>query len=408
MPESVVTYVAMLKEYYTLRQIANMTFRNAPWLAMCPKNTDIEGESWDIPLIVADPQAGSATFATGQGLKGSTTTSKFQINTINEYSFAAVNRKVMKASRSNKGAFLPAVRPNVDGAINTCKRSLAITMYRDGSGAKAQVQAIVGDVLTLGSVADGATKHEVTNLHKGESLQFADAKTGGILRAGQTKISAIDKSGGTITITAADITGLAVDDFIFRDGDRGLVVTGLEGWIPSTAPTPGDSHFGLDRSNNPTELAGVIYDGTGQQIHEAGIDGQSNVATLGDGAPDHWFMHPSVFRAFLKEMDAKVQLDTYRVNQTISFKGFTIQGDAGEIRVIPDRYCIPKNTYMLQLDTWECGSMGVVPDIFDRDTDQEMLREASSDGYEMRIGGYVNLGCHAPGYNGVVTVDLQA
>lgn len=417
--ESMSTFAAMLKDFYTLRKVAMMVFRNAPLLAMLPKNEEIEGSSWEIPVLYAEPQAGSATFATGLANKGTTKTVRFAITTANEYSFASIDRKVIKASRSNKGAFLPAVKPNVDGAINTSKRSLGIQAYRSGSGAKGQVNSVddsgTNGILTLGNSSDGNVKHEVVNWQVGEKIQFCATETGGTLKASGATLTilAINKASGTITVsgkTTAVFSGgdaLAQNDFMYRAGDYDGVIKGLKAHLPPTAPTS-TAFFGVDRSVDTTALGGVIYDGTGQPVHEALIDFQSSIATIGDGNPDHIFLHPSQFRALTKEMGNKVVLDTYKVNQDISFKGFTIQGDAGEMRVIPDRYALYKYAHGLQLDTWELGSMGVCPDIFDRDSDQEMLREASADAYEMRFGGYVNLGCHAPGYNGNCLLDVQA
>lgn len=416
MSETVSTYAAMMKEYYTDFIIANMVFRNAPFLAMIHKNSDIEGETWDVPIIYGDPQAGSASFTAAQGNKGNISSTKFQISAADEYSFAAVTRKVIKATRTNRGAFLPAVKPNVDGAINTVKRSLAIQLYRDGSGAKGQIQSIddsgSNGIITLGNTTTGAVRHEAVNWQKGEKFQLSDTKTGGSLRnSGATAtIVAVDRSSGTITVSgklSASIAAGAANDYMYRHGDYDSIIKGLDAWVPSSAP--GSTTFnGVDRSADPDWLGGIRFDGTGANISDALIDGQSEVATIGDGMPDHAFAHPSVFRALLKEMGAKVELDTYRLNQVISFKGLTVQGDAGEMRIVPDRYCLPSAIFALQLDTWELGSMGALPEIFDDGTDQEMLREGSSDGYEVRIGGYGNVSCHAPGYNGRIAVDLQS
>src|SRR3990172_7760576 len=100
MAETVGTYSAMLKEFYTDEKVENLVLSNSPALAMFPKNTKIEGEVWDIPLVYGDPAAGSALFATGQSHKGNTKTTKFQVTMQDDYSFAAISRKVMLASRS--------------------------------------------------------------------------------------------------------------------------------------------------------------------------------------------------------------------------------------------------------------------------------------------------------------------
>jgi hypothetical protein len=74
--------------------------------------------------------------------------------------------------------------------------------------------------------------------------------------------------------------------------------------------------------------------------------------------------------------------------------------------VFGDRYAPIENALGSTLETWEFVSMGPCPEIFDAETDQEMLRETDLDGYEVRIGGYPDISCNAPGYN--VNITLPA
>jgi hypothetical protein len=52
----------------------------------------------------------------------------------------------------------------------------------------------------------------------------------------------------------------------------------------------------------------------------------------------------------------------------------------------------------LQLDTWSLNSLDEAPHILDLDGNS-MLREASADAYEVRVGFYGNVACVAPGWN---------
>jgi hypothetical protein len=58
---------------------------------------------------------------------------------------------------------------------------------------------------------------------------------------------------------------------------------------------------------------------------------------------------------------------------------------------------------MLQLDTWKVYSLGKMVRVLDTDGLQ-MLRQSSADGVEVRYGGYLQIGCNAPGFN--VNVQL--
>lgn len=400
------TYVDMLKEFYTQKKVEKLVFEGSPLFAMLPKKTDIEGETWDVPLVYGDPPAASATFAVAQGNKGPGSYEKFQVTTRDEYSFASISRKLMKASKSNKGAFLPGSKAQIEGAFRACRRSIAIQLYNDGSGALGQIATggISGAVITLTS------RHDAVKFQPKMKLQHATTRTGGAVESSdaQATVLAVNKRAGTITLTA-DVTtawtDAVVGDYIYRAGDYDAALQGLLAWIPSSDPASTAFH-GVDRTVDPVALAGVRCDGTGMSVKEALINLQSEVATIGDGKPDHCFIHPSQFRALEKELDDAVVIDVKVGKAEIGFTGIALRGDAGVMRIFPDRFCSPELAYALQLDSWEVGSMGPFPEIFDEDL--EMLREGSSDGYELRIGGYGNLACHAPGFNGVSTLDAQA
>ena len=75
-----------------------------------------------------------------------------------------------------------------------------------------------------------------------------------------------------------------------------------------------------------------------------------------------------------------------------------LHGPAGTVDVIPDINCQPNVAWALQLDTWSLNSLGEAPQILDLDGNN-MLREASADAYEVRMGFYGNCATVAPGWN---------
>ncbi len=75
------------------------------------------------------------------------------------------------------------------------------------------------------------------------------------------KITGIDEDAGTIT-TSLDWDGsgnYADDDYLFRDGSYDTALTGVQGWIPDSAPGGGDSFFGIDRSTYGVRVYGSRF-----------------------------------------------------------------------------------------------------------------------------------------------------
>lgn len=408
--ETVTTFASLLKEYYTGDKVEEMTYATNPLLAIMPKMTEFYGKTLPIPIIYGTTQ-GSATFSVAVANKSSSQSKEFQLTRANDYSLASIGREAVMASESDRGAFLEAAKVNIDGAIRCATRSLAISAYRKGSGRRGKISAgsdVTTATITLNDIND------ITNFEVFMTLQLSATDGTGTVRTGTAQIAAVDRSAGTITFSAAlntFISAAAVNDYIFRQGDYALVPTGLEGWIPpfsarsTSAGT--DSFFGVDRFADWVRLGGTYHDGTAQSIEEALMDGQSKVAREG-GVISHAFCNNSQYRQLLKSLSSKVfyKPTTVEATATIAFSGIRIEGDAGAFDLIPDPNCPSSVIYLLQMNTWKHYSLGAAPDIFDRDTDQEMLRESGTDGYEVRVGSYSNFGCRAPGWNGRIELNI--
>ena len=409
MAQTMTNFAAMLKEYYSPDRVAKLILSDSPFLAMVPKKS-IVGESWDLPIVYAGTAGRSSAFATAQANKTQTSSTKFQIDTAPDYALASLNRRVMLASRSNAGAFLPAAKVVIDDAMMQLRRSLAINAFRDGSGARAK-----GEELNIAkTVLKLANREDAVNFQVGDVLQSAATKTAGAVRAGTAPITGIDRSAGELTfgtdITTL-ITGALETDFLYQQGDYDATLKGLGAWIPQTAPGTAP-FFNVVRSTDTDMLGGVRYNATGQLRYEGLIDGQSEVAMVGGGRPTHAFCNPVDFRALVKELEAQVtrprtvnrEVPVRRGSKaTVGFTGIEIQGDAGTIEVFADRFCETGVAYVLQLDDWRMAHIGSeLVDIVGRDSDEGMLVESAEDGFEVRCVSYPQLATGAPGHSGVV------
>jgi hypothetical protein len=176
--------------------------------------------------------------------------------------------------------------------------------------------------------------------------------------------------------------------------------------LPVTAPTSGDSFWGVDRSVDVTRMAGVRFDGSSETIEEALIDASALVAREG-GQPDMCFMPFASWAALEKSLGSKVQyVDVKHDEADIAFAGIRIHAPYGPITVIPDRNCPSATAYLLQMDTWKFRSLGKAPHILTYGMEGlEALRVGAADALEIRIGYYGNLVCNAPGWNCVVSLS---
>ena len=381
------TFAAALKQHYTNERIENMVYKDNPFLAMVAKYEDFGGENLKLPIKYGIPQGRSATFSDAQANKTNTQLKAFLLTRQADYSLASIANETIEASKGNANAFMEAATVEIDGAIESATRSLAIALYGDGSG---QI-GVVGSLATTTASNDTvtlATIDDITNFEVGMQLNFGTATT-------NKEIDTINRDTGVILLKAA--SGATATEAIFVDGDKDAKVSGLGAWLPSSAPASTDSFFGVNRSSDATRLGGIRFDGSSLPLEEALIGAASRVAREG-GKPDVCFMNYSNFADLEKALGSKVSYVDVKASPEIGFRGILIHGPRGPIKVIPDQNC-PKNVaFMLQMDVWKLYSLGKAPKILDSDG-LKFLRDSSADSVEVRVGYYAQLGCRGPGYN---------
>jgi len=311
-----------------------------------------------------------------------------------DYSLASINNEVLEASKGNANAFMEAATTEIDGAISSASRSLAIGLFGDGGGSIGQLLAdpATGTTFTLKQTDD------ITNFEVGMNVGAYSAATGGSVRSGGFRlISAVNRDTGVVTVSTAIDASWLINDFIVPEGDYDAKIKGLGAWIPSTAPGSTDSFFGVERDLDATRLAGIRFDGSSLPLEEALIGAASRCAREG-GKPDVCFVNYSNFADLEKALGSKVSYVDEKVNPTIGFRGILIHGPRGPIKVIPDQNCPKDVAYMLDMSVWKLYSLGKAPKILDSDG-LRFLRESAADAVEVRVGYYAQLGCRGPGYN---------
>ena len=420
---SVSNQVAALKELYTGDDyMKDLVYKKNPLLALIPKDespSGFAGKYIPVPLVYGTPQGRSATFSSAQGNQTAPQISSFFVYRISNYQLATITNELLEATKDNAGAFVDEAKLVMDTAFRNISNDLALDLFKGGTGSRGQILTISSPSTGVGAtVIQLANIQDVVNFEVGMTL-VVSATDGGAPSADTVVLTSVNRSSGQLRGTASAnplSANWAVNGYMSVQGDVAvggststssfLKVSGLSAWLPLTAPAPGDSFWGVDRSADPTRLAGVRYDGSSQSIEEALIDGSSLVAREG-GQPDMCFMNFASYAALEKSLGAKVQyVDVKHEEADIAFAGIRIHAPYGPITVIPDRNCPSQRAYLLQMDTWKVRSLGKAPHILTYGLEGlEGLRVGTADALEIRIGYYANLICNAPGWNCVIQLS---
>ena len=196
------------------------------------------------------------------------------------YHYAAfrVTGQVLEASRSDPGAFAPAIQREMKSKITAFHKQHNRMMWGDGSGALCQVD---GNPTTSAITVDNA--YGIANDINGHmffspnvKIDIYSAKTGGAYR-GTYKVTAVAKGSGTATSAiltvdsdaAAD--GVVNGDLIFLEGSRQNELMGLIGII--------------DAGNFVTTIQGLNNATSGEedwaaQIHQGATAGTNEALSL--------------------------------------------------------------------------------------------------------------------------------
>ena len=400
---------AYLKNRFTKKRIENMSYGESPLLAMTPKKEDFGGINLKVPVSYADLKGRSATFSIAQANKQGSDTKAFLITTVEDYALFSIKGRMIKQSRGDVNAWLPALEKEADSAARSLARSAAWSMYRTSVGDIGRCDATSGTTITLGSAASG-NRADVQNFEVGMKIYFANP-TGPALRdSGATlTVDAIDRDAGTLTVSANlnTISGLTADDYIIPEGDFEKRLTGLGSWIPDAVGDVG-TLFGVDRSDDPTRLGGVRFNASGMNILEAIIDAAARCAENG-ARPDKLFINFDKWRELCNYLGSQKMYTqgtawapSGQPKADVGFQGVRLHGPSSVIDVYADRHCPGDKGYLLQMDTWCLHSTGGVPMLLEEDG-QSILREATDDAYEGRWGCYYQMYTNAPGYNCVIT-----
>lgn len=389
------TLLNLLKEQYTPETVAIMAYKDHPFWAMLSKDTTLGGEDFVQPVIHQHPRR-SATFATAQTLRGSTGSKRFKVTTVDDYSTAEINRKTRKMIRAGNTAFIDSTKLAIDQAIRVVSRGLSQGVFGEKLGKIGTIGAIGSDVVTL------TDPNDIVNFELDQLVDILTGAAGAVRAGGPATIIAIDRDAGTFTMDLT-VGSAAPADGIITSGDYNLRISGLQSWIPATAPTVGggDSHFSVDRAADPVRLAGTRVSLSGYPVHEGLLRLLTFVCRNG-GNPDVIVLNDARWLDLAVSLGSKVVYDVAKSeNGLVGFDAIVIAGPKGKVKVVADSDCPYAYCYALQMDTWTFRSVGLAPEIFDMDDDQMLLRLASSDAYELRVGYYGQLSCSAPGWNGV-------
>lgn len=422
--------LAALKELYSDDKdyMKNIVYAKNPFLALVPKNESPDGFAGKyipVPLEYGNPQGRSHSFANAQNQQTASDVISYFVYAIQDYQLVTITNLLMEQTKSNAGAFVDEASRTLDNGFRNISNNMAFEVFYGGTASRGQVSAagvsLSGTTLSFTLSNPSA----VVQFEVGMTLQASSADGGAAAQNTPGTIDAIQVTSvnrGTGAISGTVVQGVpgtswAASYYLQVLGDIGiggastiagmLGLSGLSAWVPQSDPPSNDNFWGVNRSADPTRLAGLRYDASSQSISE----GITNALAFGnrEGADFDLIVLDFVsYSTLINELGAKVQyVQVQHDDVEVAFEAIHFHSAYGKIPVLADRSCQPQTAWCLTMDTWKLRTLGKAPHILTYGMEGlEGLRVGNADALEIRIAYYGNLINSAPGWN--MRVELSA
>jgi hypothetical protein len=390
-------------------KVAEPLYKRSKFLASIKKDTDFGGEGRYVNVTIGPTAGGSADFATALANQDATSEKRFFVTHRKEYQVFSIQGDLIARSRGNKNAVLESVKQQADKARYAFFRSMAARAWGNAGGALGVISSgstVSSTTITL------ATRADVVRFEPNMRVTAADddgsaASPAGVLDNGtQLTITAINRSTGTLTASAAwnTIAGIAAGDYIHRAGDYSLAMTGTRGWAPVSDPSASENFFGLDRTLGDIQrLSGIRVSGSGGSKEETLISAGAE-AQMAGAESKLVFCNPLDLADLVKEQGSKVVYQQAQSREAgIGFDVIKVHTPVGNVGVTsePD---VPKGyAWMLDTDEITLRTAGDCPMMLNEDGVGKLMRSATDDSYQGRLGCYGNFFFENPGHSVIIT-----
>lgn len=421
--------IAALKELYVDDKdyMKNIVYAKNPWLAMVPKNESPDGFAGKyipVPLEYANPAGRAHVFANAQNQQTASSVISYFVYAVQDYQLVTITNLLMEQTKSNAGAFVDEASRTLDNGFRNLSNNMAFELFAGGTATRGVIGS--GGVSASGTTLSFtlANSQTVVQFEVGMTIQ-ASATDGGAALTGSgsavlaAQIISVNRGTGAIqAVVVQDTysTTWAAGNFLQVYGDIGtagastiaglLGLSGMAAWIPSADPLSTDNFWGVNRSADPTRLAGLRYNASTQSISE-GLTNALALANREGASPDLIILDFVSYATLVNELGAKVQyIELAHDEVPVAFEAIHFHSAYGKVPVLADRSSQAQAAWCVTTDSFKLRTLGKAPHILTYGMEGlEGLRVGNADALEIRIAYYGNLINSAAGYNMYVALS---
>lgn len=416
--QNVSNYDALLRDWYTDDKLKEQSYGDNPFFAFVKKERAqmAGGRRYVQPVEFGNPGGASSSYAKAMTNNTVSKYEDFLIPRKFQYQRVQIQHELLFATEQSRGAAQKAM-DEFDRGLRSLGEKVGRRLYRTQGGSLGQMANSTVNTTRI-TLAD---KAQAFNFQLDQTLTFALADgSGSELDSGDTvTVVGVDHENGFVDVSdnlQTKIAGITTTSFVFADGDFNQCLAGLEDWLPvDNRDTKLAATFNsVVRTPAPVYLGGVYMDGTAMGgLDEVIIKLVGKVGKYG-GQISHIFANPESLSdlelisnsrmRIVGEMNSKVIGEAGDV--LVGFSGYRAVVGGRTVKIYGDRNCPSNRIYALQMDTWTLWHTGkLINWLGEEYTGSKLQPSQNEDCAEARLGSYQNLGCSAPGWNGVAKIN---
>jgi len=376
-------------------KLAENTYNSANvLLGRVKKDFDFTGKRMDIAV--------PTSFAGGVG-SGSLPTPNYAavqdavIEAKKMYAVGQVDRESIKAASSNEGSFVELTKFSTQKAVESWMRNMSRALFNDGSGSLGQFSGSASGTASAPVVTITAASWKEANL---EEKDYVNVNT----LASVWEVVSVDPATRAVSLSrisgSDDLTAIGAGTHtVYMQNSRNADPQGLKGVLDATS----GSLYGVSVGRRWQAAAQIAAGGAGI-TPDALNQGMMEIQRKSGKVPNLIVTSFTQYRKLLNLLeDQKQYLLDPRSSELvgkISFRGLEFMSAAGPVGIFPERFCEDDRVYLLNDNFITIKHR---PDFgFFDDDGTVFLRDASSDSYSFRYGGYLQ-SYIVPSFHGVIS-----
>ncbi len=271
--------------------------------------------------VGAGTEEGSLPAAGGNNYDQFVTTLK------NLYGTIEISDKAVRASENSAGAFVDLLNAEMEGLLRSSAFNFGRMLFGDGSGILCTVSAVSGNVVTVDSVK---------NVIEGMTVDVLDADGDQVSGVTARRITAVDRTDKTITLSGGALTGVVAGCTLCVQGSHNLELTGLGAIFKDDG-----SLYGLSRAERPW-MVPYIKESVGT-ISENAIQTAIDYLEETAGSRVDMIVCSWGVKRALQAVLSESRMQTDMAELAGGYRTITYNG----IPVVADRFCPAGTMYLL-------------------------------------------------------------